>query len=155
MYDFSAKIITGQEVQLSKFKGKVCLVVNVASAWGLTDQNYKELVTVYNQYKSRGFEVLAFPCNQFGGQEPGTDAEIKSFAQKYGAKFPLFSKIEVNGNGTHPLYKFLKDSQKEFLGNDIKWNFAKFLVDKEGKAVKRYAPTSSPSSITKDIEKYL
>jgi len=111
---------------------------------------------VYNKYKSQGFEVLAFPCNQFGGQEPGSDAEVKAFAARYGAKFPMFSKIEVNGSGSHPLFKYLRESQGSFLGmNGVKWNFEKFLVDKTGKCVKRYAPTSSPLSIVKDIEGYL
>lgn len=120
----------------------------------MTDQNYKELVTVYNKYTSQGFEVLAFPCNQFGAQEPGSDAEIKAFAEKYGAKFPMFSKIDVNGPNVAPLYKYLKEAQGGLLP-DIKWNFGKFLVDKEGKAVNRYAPTDSPLSIVKDIEALL
>lgn len=111
---------------------------------------------MYNKYKSQGFEVLAFPCNQFGAQEPGTEKEIKAFAARYGAKFPMFSKIEVNGDGAHPLYKYMKDTQKGFLGiNQVKWNFEKFLVDKSGKCVKRFAPTDSPLSITKEIEKLL
>jgi len=121
----------------------------------LTDQNYKELVTLYNKYSSQGFEVLAFPCNQFGAQEPGSDAEIKKFAAGYGVKFPMFSKIDVNGPNTHPLYEYLKTAQGGFLGSDIKWNFSKFLVDKNGKAVKRYAPTDSPASLEGDVANLL
>jgi len=126
----------------------------------LTDQNYKELVTLYNKYKSQGFEVLAFPCNQFGAQEPGSNAEIKAFAGKYGATFPLMSKIEVNGDGAAPLFKWLKEAKKEegmagMLGNDIKWNFGKFLVDGQGKVVQRYISTSSPLSIEPDIKPLL
>jgi len=109
-------------------------------------------VNVYNKYRSKGFEVLAFPCNQFGGQEPGSNSEVKAFASKYGAKFPLFAKIDVNGGGTHPFYKYLKDTKGSFPSSDIKWNFGKFLVDKDGNCVKRYAPTDSPLSIAGDIE---
>lgn len=110
---------------------------------------------MYNKYKSQGFEVLAFPCNQFGAQEPGTEKEIKAFAGRYGAKFPMFAKIEVNGNGAHPLYKYMKDAQKGLFGSDVKWNFAKFLIDKDGKCVKRFAPTDSPLGLVKEIEKLL
>lgn len=121
----------------------------------MTDQNYKELVTVYNRYASKGFEVLAFPCNQFGAQEPGSNSDIKKFASKYGAKFPLFAKIDVNGPATHPLYQYLKETKGSFPSSDIKWNFGKFLVDKSGKCIERYAPTDSPLSIAGDIEKAL
>lgn len=126
----------------------------------MTDQNYKELTTLYNKYKSQPFEVLAFPCNQFGAQEPGTNAEIKAFAAKYGATYPMFSKIDVNGDSADPLFKYLKDAKKEggllgMAGNDIKWNFGKFLVGKDGKVIERYAPTSSPLSIEDDIKKAL
>eukprot|EP00236_Picocystis_salinarum_P003550 CAMPEP_0183834064 /NCGR_PEP_ID=MMETSP0807_2-20130328/6399_1 /TAXON_ID=88271 /ORGANISM="Picocystis salinarum, Strain CCMP1897" /LENGTH=191 /DNA_ID=CAMNT_0026080049 /DNA_START=1685 /DNA_END=2260 /DNA_ORIENTATION=+ len=154
--DFTAVDIDGKTRNLSEFVGKVSLVVNVALNEALTDQNYKELVTLYNTYKTKGFEVLAFPCNQFGKQEPGTEEEIKRFAAKYGANFTMFSKIDVNGPSTHPLYVWLKDNLSGFMGSkDIKWNFGKFLLDKDGKPVKRYAPTDNPLSIVPDIEKLL
>jgi len=117
----------------------------------LTDTNYRELQSLYESLQDKGFVVLAFPCNQFGGQEPGSAAEIRQFVQKYGVTFPLFQKIDVNGMNTHPLYKHLKEKQGELLGNDIKWNFAKFLVDPQGEVVKRYGPQVSPSSIEPDI----
>lgn len=107
---------------------------------------------MYNKYKSQGFEVLAFPCNQFGAQEPGSDAEIKKFAEAYGVKFPMFSKIDVNGPNTHPFYKYMKETKGSFPSSDLKWNFGKFLVDKNGTCINRYAPTDSPMSITGDIE---
>jgi len=110
---------------------------------------------LYNKYSGKGLEVLAFPCNQFGAQEPGSNAEIKKFAQKYGSKFPLFEKIDVNGPNAAPVYKYLTSAQGSFPTNDIKWNFGKFLVDKKGKCVKRYAPTDSPLSIAGDIENIL
>lgn len=122
----------------------------------MTDQNYKELVTLYNKYKSSDFEILAFPCNQFGAQEPGSNAEIKSFVAKYGVTFPMMDKVEINGDNAVPLFKWLKDAKKEggiaaAMGNDIKWNFGKFLVDPEGKVVERYVPTTSPLQIEPDI----
>lgn len=110
---------------------------------------------MYNKYNSKGLEVLAFPCNQFGAQEPGSNADIKKFAGNYGSKFPLFAKIDVNGSNAHPVYKYLTSAQGSFPSNDIKWNFGKFLVDKSGTCVKRYAPTDSPLSIAGDIEKLL
>jgi len=124
----------------------------------LTASNYAELKQLYEKYSRKGFEVLAFPCNQFGAQEPGTNAEIQAFAKSQGAKFPVFGKIEVNGDGAAPVYKWLKDELKEggllgFMGNDLKWNFSKFLVGPDGKPVKRYAPTDSPLSIEPDIVK--
>eukprot|EP00850_Spirogloea_muscicola_P010688 SM000064S19710 [mRNA] locus=s64:21728:23834:+ [translate_table: standard] len=157
VHDFTVKDIDDKEVTLGDYKGKVLLIVNVASACGLTKSNYTELTEVYNKYKGKDFEILAFPCNQFGGQEPGGPQEIKEFAcSRYKAEFPLFAKIDVNGENAAPLYKFLK-SQKGggILGEGIKWNFGKFLVDKEGNVVERYAPTTSPSSIVKDIDKLL
>eukprot|EP00271_Cylindrocystis_brebissonii_P013191 TRINITY_DN32829_c0_g1_i1.p1 TRINITY_DN32829_c0_g1~~TRINITY_DN32829_c0_g1_i1.p1 ORF type:complete len:230 (+),score=42.94 TRINITY_DN32829_c0_g1_i1:197-886(+) len=156
-HDFTVEDIDGKNVSLSNFKGKVALVVNVASACGLTQSNYTELTAVYNKYKDKGFTVLAFPSNQFGGQEPGSNEQIKEFAcSRYKATFPLFSKIDVNGPNTAPVYQYLK-SQKGggILGDGIKWNFGKFLVDKDGTVVGRYAPTTSPSAIEKDIEKLL
>jgi len=156
-YDFSAKNLEGtEEIQFSKYKGKVLLVVNVASKWGLTKQNYTELTQVYEKYSSEDFEILAFPCNQFGGQEPGSPAEIRQFVNKFGAKYQFFEKINVNGNKAHPAYKWLKARQPGILGvNAIKWNFSKFLIDANGQAVQRYAPNANPLSLTKDIDKYI
>ncbi|VVB03237.1 unnamed protein product [Arabis nemorensis] len=148
--------IEGNDVSLSQFTGKVLLIVNVASKCGLTHGNYKELNILYAKYKAKGFEILAFPCNQFGSQEPGTDAEIKeTVCTTFKAEFPVFGKIEVNGNNAAPLYKFLKEQKGGLFGDSIKWNFAKFLVDKQGNVVDRYAPTTSPLEIEKDIEKLL
>jgi len=154
-YDFSAKLNRGHDQQLSQYKGKVLLIVNTASKCGFTSQ-YKGLQGLYAKFRKRGFEVLAFPCDQFGHQEPGTDHEIRSFCEaNYGIEFPLFSKVEVNGEGAHPLYKFLKSEKGGLLGDSIKWNFTKFLVDKEGKVVERYAPMTPPERIATDIEKQL
>jgi len=155
VYDFSAKLNRGNDQQLSQYKGKVLLIVNTASKCGFTSQ-YKGLQGLYAKFRKRGFEVLAFPCDQFGHQEPGNDHEIRSFCEaNYGIEFPLFSKIEVNGEGAHPLYKFLKSEKGGLLGDSIKWNFTKFLVDKEGKVVERYAPMTPPERIATDIEKQL
>nr|QCF46617.1 ascorbate peroxidase [Pohlia nutans] len=157
IYDFVVKDINGNDVEMGVYKGKVLLIVNVASACGLTTTNYKELAELYSKYKDQDFEVLAFPCNQFGGQEPGTNEQIKEFAcTRFKAEYPIFDKINVNGSQEAPLYKFLK-AQKGggMLGDGIKWNFAKFLVDKNGNVVDRYAPTTPPSKIEKDIKKYL
>ncbi|XP_062021751.1 probable phospholipid hydroperoxide glutathione peroxidase [Rosa rugosa] len=154
LYDFTVKDIDGKDVPLSKFKGKVLLVVNVASKCGLTSSNYSELSHVYEKYKTQGFEILAFPCNQFGGQEPGSNTEIKQFAcTRYKAEYPIFDKVDVNGPSTAPVYQFLKSSVGGFLGDIVKWNFEKFLVDKNGKVVERYPPTTSPFQIEKDIQK--
>ncbi|XP_010525941.1 PREDICTED: probable glutathione peroxidase 2 [Tarenaya hassleriana] len=156
IYDFTVKDIKGNDVNLSQYRGKVLLIVNVASKCGLTHGNYKELNILYEKYKSKGLEILAFPCNQFGGQEPGSNEEIQETAcSMFKAEFPIFDKVEVNGKNAHPLYKFLKAQKGGFLADAIKWNFTKFLVDKEGKAVDRYAPTTSPLKIEKDIEKLL
>ncbi|KAH7834926.1 hypothetical protein Vadar_020997 [Vaccinium darrowii] len=156
IYDFTAKDIRGNNVPLGNYKGKVVLLVNVASQCGLTQSNYKELNVLYEKYKDQGFEILAFPCNQFGGQEPGTNEEIQETAcTRFKAEFPIFDKIEVNGENAAPLYKFLKSEKGGLLGDDIKWNFTKFLVNKEGKVVERYAPTTSPLKIEKDIQNIL
>lgn len=156
VHDFTVKDISGADVELSKFKDKVLLVVNVASACGLTTSNYKELTELYTKYKDQGLEILAFPSNQFGAQEPGTNEEIKEFAcTRFKAEFPIFDKVEVNGANTTPLYQFLKASKGGTFGDNIKWNFTKFLVDKKGQVVSRYAPTTSPLSIEKDIKKQL
>ncbi|XP_038897705.1 probable phospholipid hydroperoxide glutathione peroxidase [Benincasa hispida] len=154
IYDFTVKDIDGKDVSLNKFKGKVLLIVNVASRCGLTTANYSELSHLYEKYKAQGLEILAFPCNQFGGQEPGSNPEIKQFAcSRFKAEFPIFDKVDVNGPNTAPVYQFLKSSAGGFLGDLIKWNFEKFLVDKNGKVVERYPPTTSPFQIEKDIQK--
>ena len=155
IYDFSAKMNNGKDKKLSDYRGKILLVVNTASQCGFTPQ-YKGLQELYAKYKDRGFEVLGFPCDQFGHQEPGSDEEIKSFCEvNYGVNFPLFSKIDVNGENAHPMYKFLKSEKGGLLGDSIKWNFTKFLVDKKGNVVERYAPTTPPDRIAGDIEKEL
>ena len=155
IYDLSAKLNNGRNKKLVDYKGKVLLIVNTASKCGFTPQ-YEGLQTIYAKYKDRGFEVLGFPCDQFGHQEPGSDDEIKSFCQlNYGVKFPLFSKIEVNGPDTHPVFEFLKSKKGGLLGDAIKWNFTKFLVDKKGTVVERYAPMTTPATIETQIEKLL
>ncbi|KAG0617652.1 hypothetical protein M758_4G005100 [Ceratodon purpureus] len=157
IYDFVVKDINGNDVEMSQYKGKVLLIVNVASACGLTTTNYTELAEIYTKYKGQDFEILAFPCNQFGGQEPGSNEQIKQFAcTRFKAEYPIFDKIDVNGSKEAPLYKFLKTQKGGgMLGDSIKWNFGKFLVDKNGNVVDRYAPTTPPSKIEKDIKKYL
>ena len=155
VYDFSAKLNNGTDQSLADYKGKVLLIVNTASKCGFTPQ-YEGLQSLHAKYKGRGFEVLGFPCDQFGHQEPGSDADIKSFCQlNYGVSFPLFSKIEVNGENTHPVFEFLKSKKGGLLGDSIKWNFTKFLVDKKGRVVERYAPMTAPSAIEAQIEKLL
>ncbi|KAL0481764.1 glutathione peroxidase [Acrasis kona] len=156
VYDFSANNASGESVSLSEYKGKVLLIVNVASKCGLTPQ-YKELSELREKYHDKGFEVLAFPCNQFAGQEPGTEEEICTFAKKnYSVNFPIFSKIEVNGSNVFPLFKYLKEEQKGILGTtSVKWNFTKFLVNKDGIPVKRYSPNDSPSNAEEDIKNLL
>ncbi|KAL2543676.1 putative phospholipid hydroperoxide glutathione peroxidase 6 [Forsythia ovata] len=156
VHDFTVKNTKGNDVDLSIYKGKVLLIVNVASQCGLTNSNYTELTKLYEKYKDQGLEILAFPCNQFGSQEPGSNEEIEQFAcTRFKAEYPIFDKVDVNGSNAAPLYKFLKSSKGGFLGDSIKWNFSKFLVDKEGRVVDRYAPTTSPLSIEKDIKKLL
>ncbi len=154
--NFVVNDIDKKPVKLSEYKGKVLLIVNVASKCGFTPQ-YEGLEKLYRKYKNQGFEILAFPCNQFGNQEPGTNEEIKSFCQtNYNVTFKLFDKIDVNGANAHPLYQFLKDAKPGIMGSkDIKWNFTKFLIDREGNVVERYAPQTTPESVAKDIEKLL
>ncbi|PPR85536.1 hypothetical protein GOBAR_AA35158 [Gossypium barbadense] len=148
--------VRGNDVSLSDYSGKVVLIVNVASKCGLTQSNYKELNVLYEKYKNQGFEILAFPCNQFAGQEPGTNEQIQEVAcTMFKAEFPIFDKVEVNGKNAAPLYKFLKSEKGGYFGDAIKWNFTKFLVNKEGKVVERYAPTTSPLKIEKDIQNLL
>ena len=150
-YDFSAKKMNGQEVKMEEYKGKVVLVVNTASKCGLTPQ-FKELEELYKEYKEQGLEILGFPCNQFANQDPSSNDEIHSFCLlNYGVTFTMFEKIDVNGETAHPLYKFMKDEEKGLLSKKIKWNFTKFLIDKDGKVVKRYSPTTKPSKIKDNI----
>ena len=152
IYDFSAKTLDGDEQKLGAYRDKTLLIVNVASKCGFTPQ-YEGLEALYRKLKGKGLVVLGFPCDQFGHQEPGDEAEIKNFCSlNYDVSFPMFAKIEVNGSGTHPLYKYLKHEAKGLLGSEaIKWNFTKFLVDKDGSVVKRYAPTDTPQGIEKEI----
>jgi glutathione peroxidase len=152
IYDFNVKTIDGKEISMSQYKGKVLLIVNVASKCGFTNQ-YEGLEKLFAKYKDKDFMVLGFPSNQFGGQEPGTNEEIKQFCSlTYEVKFDMFSKVDVNGENQAPIYKFLKEQKAGILGTeDIKWNFTKFLVDKNGKVIDRYGSATSPSSIEADI----
>ncbi|KAA9021833.1 glutathione peroxidase [Niallia endozanthoxylica] len=176
VHTFKAKLSNGEEVGLDTYKGKVLLIVNTASKCGLTPQ-YEGLEKLYDTYKDKGFTVLGFPCNQFGGQEPGTDEEISSFCSlNYQVEFPIFQKIDVNGGNAHPLYQYLRQQAPEdenldknsmlykhlstnapelLEGSNIKWNFTKFLINKDGSVIKRYAPTTAPEEIKDDIEKLL
>ncbi|OAY61693.1 hypothetical protein MANES_01G209675v8 [Manihot esculenta] len=156
IHEFTVKDARGQDVDLSIYKGKVLLVVNVASKCGFTDSNYTQLTDLYNKYKDKGFEILAFPCNQFLKQEPGTSEDAQQFAcTRYKAEYPIFQKVRVNGPNTAPVYRFLKASKCGIMGSGIKWNFTKFLVNKEGQVIGRYSPTTSPLSIEADIKKAL
>ncbi|MBI2522194.1 MAG: glutathione peroxidase [Bdellovibrio sp.] len=156
IYSIPLKTIEGKEITLEKYQGKVLLVVNVASGCGFTPQ-YEGLEELYQSLKERGLVVLGFPCNQFGSQEPGTEKEIQTFCQtRYDVTFPLFAKIDVNGEHTHPLYAYLKSHQSGLFGTDaVKWNFTKFLIDRKGEVVARYAPQTSPRKLRPDIEKLL
>jgi glutathione peroxidase len=156
VYDFEVKDIHGKAVPLSRYKGKVLLIVNTASKCGFTPQ-YKGLETLHQKYHARGLEVLGFPCNQFGAQEPGTEGEIASFCElNFGVTFPLFAKVDVNGDDAAPLYRHLKQAKPGLLGSEaIKWNFTKFLVDRKGNVVERFAPNTEPDALAGDIEKLL
>lgn len=156
IYDFTVKSISGEEISMADFKNKTLLIVNVASRCGFTKQ-YTALEQLYQQYKDKGFTILGFPCNQFHNQEPGTDKEIKNFCEtNYQITFPILSKIEVNGPNAHPLYVYIKNARQGLLGTKaIKWNFTKFLVDKNGAVTKRYAPYVTPESINKDLVELL
>lgn len=156
IYDFKAKTIDGREQSLADYRGQALLIVNTASGCGFTPQ-YKGLEQLYETYKDQRFAVLGFPCNQFGNQESGSESDIKAFCEiTFGVRFPLFAKVDVKGPTAHPLYQYLIAEKSGFLGlKDIKWNFTKFLVDKNGKVVKRYAPTVKPEAIASDIEKLL
>lgn len=155
LYQFAAKSLQGKEIGMDTYAGKVVLVVNTASQCGLTPQ-YEGLESLYRKYNEKGLVILGFPCNQFGNQEPGTEKDISEGCLiNYGVSFPMFSKIDVNGDDVHPVYKYLKDNLPGSLGKKIKWNFTKFLVDRKGIPVKRFAPTTVPEKLVKDIEKLL
>ena len=156
IYNIPLKDIDGKDTSLKPYQGKVMLIVNVASKCGFTPQ-YTALEALYQKYKDRGLVVLGFPCNQFGGQEPGNAEEIANFCKlTYDVGFPLFAKIEVNGEGAHPLYKFLKAAKPGLMGIEaIKWNFTKFLIDRHGQVVERYAPTTAPAALAGAIEALL
>lgn len=156
VHEFKASAITGEEISLDQYKGKALLIVNTASACGYTPQ-YAGLEALHKKYQERGFAVLGFPCNQFGRQEPGTEAQIQAFCQKnYGVTFPMFAKVDVNGDRAHPLFDYLKKSLPGILNTEpIKWNFTKFLVDRNGKPIERFAPATPPESIQKAVESVL
>jgi glutathione peroxidase len=155
IYDFTATSLGGDEVPLKRFEGQVLLIVNTASACGFTPQ-YKGLETLQQTLAPRGFSVLGFPCNQFGSQEPGDASQIEQFCTtNYAITFPMFAKIDVNGNDAHPLYQYLKKAKSGLLGSSIKWNFTKFLVDRTGEVVARHAPTAKPEGLTREIEALL
>jgi len=156
IYDITVKDIHGEDVSLDRYRGKVMLIVNTASKCGFTPQ-YEGLEALYKKHHAKGLEVLGFPCNQFGAQEPGTESEIASFCElNYGVTFPMFAKVDVNGDDAAPLWQWLKTQKPGLLGSEgIKWNFTKFLVDRQGKVVARYAPTDKPESIAADVEQFL
>ena len=152
LYDFDATALDGKEVDLDDYRGKVVLVVNVASKCGFTPQ-YEGLEELYRQYKDKGFEILGFPCNQFGAQEPGDAAEIANFCSTtYDVTFPMFAKVDVNGDDAHPLYKWMKGQKKGLAGTrNIKWNFTKFLIDRDGNVIERFGPQDKPEAIAKHV----
>ena len=155
IYDFKVRNAKGEEVPMTEYLGKVLLIVNTATGCGFTPQ-YEGLQKLYDKYRDRGLEILDFPCNQFGHQAPGTEEEIQEFCTlKYNTTFPLFAKIDVNGKEAEPLFSFLKNQKGGIFGNDIKWNFTKFLVSRDGTVVERYAPMTTPEKIEKDILKLL
>ena len=155
IYDFTVKDNKGNDISLDKYKGKVLLIVNTATECGFTPQ-YQGLEELYKKYKDQGFEILDFPSNQFGGQTPGTDTEIQNFCTaRFGTTFDRFAKIDVNGENEDPLYSYLKKSQGGLLGDKIKWNFTKFLIDRDGNVVERYSSQKKPENIAKEIEKLL
>ena len=156
IYDFEVNTISGKQIPLSDYKGKVLLVVNTASKCGFTPQ-FTGLEALYSELHSEGLDILGFPCNQFLKQDPGSDTEISEFCSlNYGVTFPMFSKIEVNGDNTHPFYKYLKSEAKGLMGSEkIKWNFTKFLINKDGEVIKRYAPNTEPKDIADDIKALL
>lgn len=154
-YDYKVKSISGEDVSMSEYKGKVVLIVNTASKCGFTKQ-YEGLEELYEKYKDQGFVILGFPCNQFGAQEPGGNEEIKNFCTStFSVTFPMMSKIDVNGDDADPLYKFLKKEKGGILADEIKWNFTKFLIDREGNVVDRFASQKTPKALEKEVEKLL
>lgn len=154
-YDYKVKSISGEDVLMSEYKGKVVLIVNTASKCGFTKQ-YEGLEELYEKYKDQGFVILGFPCNQFGAQEPGGNEEIKNFCTStFSVTFPMMSKIDVNGDDADPLYKFLKKEKGGILADEIKWNFTKFLIDREGNVVDRFASQKTPKALEKEVEKLL
>jgi glutathione peroxidase len=153
--DFSARANDGTDVDLASYAGQVVLVVNTASQCGFTSQ-FSGLQELHDQFDAQGFSVLGFPCDQFGGQEPGSDEEIAGFCERnFGVTFPLFSKVDVNGDDAHPLFDWLRSAKGGLLGNKIKWNFTKFLLARDGTVIGRYAPTTKPEKIAGDIEQAL
>ena len=155
IYDFTAASLAGEPVPLQRYEGQVLLIVNTASACGFTPQ-YKGLEALQKEFGPRGFSVLGFPCNQFGSQEPGDARQIEQFcASNYAITFPMFARIDVNGDNAHPLYRYLKSEKSGLLGSSIKWNFTKFLVDRSGRVVARHAPTTTPEGLKKEIEALL
>lgn len=155
IYDYKIKDIEGNEISMEKYRGKVLLIVNTATKCGFTPQ-YTGLQEIYEDLKDRGLEILDFPCNQFANEAPESNEEIKNFCTaRFGITFPQFEKIDVNGDNAHPLYKFLRSQKSGILGDKIKWNFTKFLVDRQGNVIERFAPISKPEDIKKDIEKLL
>lgn len=155
IYQFEAELLEGQNKSLSDYEGKVLLIVNTASKCGFTPQ-FAGLEKLYEQYKNQGFEVLGFPSNQFGGQDPGSNEQIGEFCQRnYGVTFPMFAKVDVKGPEAHIVFRYLTNNSKGVLGNGIKWNFTKFLINKKGEVINRYAPTTKPEDIAEDVEKAL
>lgn len=155
IHQFEAELLNGENKNFSDYQGKVLLVVNTASKCGFTPQ-FAGLEKLYEKYKDKGFEVLGFPCNQFGGQDPGTNDQIGTFCQKnYGVSFPMFAKVNVKGPEAHVIFRYLTNNSKGVLGSGIKWNFTKFLIGKDGKVINRYAPTTKPETLEDDIEKAL
>ena len=155
VHDFTAQSLAGEDVPLGRFEGQVLLIVNTASKCGFTPQ-YRGLEALYQSLGPRGFSVLGFPCNQFGGQEPGDSRQIEQFCSgNYAITFPMFARIDVNGSNAHPLFEYLKNAKSGLLGPSIKWNFTKFLVDRSGKVVARHAPTAKPEALTREIEALL
>ncbi|MEC8339431.1 MAG: glutathione peroxidase [Nanoarchaeota archaeon] len=154
-YSFKAKTLQGKEISMEEYKDKVVLIVNTASKCGLTPQ-YEGLEKLHKEYKDKGLVILGFPCNQFGNQEPGSEKDIQEGCLlNYGVSFQMFSKIDVNGEDEHPLYTYLKSQKKGIFGSKIKWNFTKFLIDKNGDVIKRFSPTTTPDKLEKDIQKLL
>ena len=155
IYQFEAELLEGENKSFSDYQGKVLLIVNTASKCGFTPQ-FAGLEKLYKKYKDQGLEVLGFPCNQFGGQDPGTNEQIGSYCQRnYGVSFPMFAKVNVKGPEAHVIFRYLTNNSKGILGNGIKWNFTKFLINKKGEVINRYAPTTKPEDIEQDIEKAL